>query len=105
MSDNRMEIATRARRLIETRGKAVKSTVSGEITGHAITLGGFYMRVRAGLLDPGELYINDMDDRLGATVFSQREVDSTGAFHNFDNEDRLLSVLREVMILDDLANV
>jgi len=99
---NRQEVAARARRLIEARGSPNKSQITGEVTSHDYRLGKFYMRVRT---ETTELYVNNMSDALGTTIFSQREVDSTGAWHDFACEQELLSALRQAMILDELANL
>lgn len=101
MPDNRREIAARSRRLIAAHGKSNVSAVSGKVTGHYYWLGQFYMRVQP----DDELYINDMNHRLGNTIFSQREIDSTGAFHDFAYERRLLSILRQATVLEDLASI
>jgi len=101
MFDHRAEIASRARRLIETQGSVIRSTINGEITSRSIRIDGFHMRI----LNTGELYISDM--RLGAnhTIFGQREVDSTGAFRDFNYEELLLVALQRATVLEDLANL
>jgi hypothetical protein len=102
MSDNRAEIDARARLLVKRRGEPVLGD-----RGLAIRIGIFYIRVKPDDL----LYINDQAHRNAPTVFSQREVDSTGTYHGWKDggyenyADSLLYVLRQATVLEDLADV
>jgi hypothetical protein len=103
MSDHRFEIAARARLLIKRHGEPVIARA-----GRSLRLGIFYIRVE----NTGFLYINDQAHQNAPTVFIQRELDSTGTYHGWDPAggyenyaDRLISLLRQATILDELADV
>jgi hypothetical protein len=102
MSEVKLEIAARARKLVERRGEPVIGD-----RGRAIRLGIFYIRVK----EDDELYINDSAHRNAPTVFSQDRVNTTGVYHGWEDggyehyADRLLSALRRATVLEDLADV
>ena len=95
------EIADLARRFVATSGRDKRSRITNEVTSRSVRLGGFYIRIRTA---DGCLYANNMDDRLGRTVFSE-EANSITRAHDLDGAVRLFKALRQAMVLDDLANV
>jgi len=101
VTDTRKEVAARARRLIATSGRSVANNVTSSVIHREYRLGCYYMRVR---LDR-ELIIDDVMGTWHVTVFSQRDLDTTGAWHDYDHEHELLTALRQAMILDDLASI
>lgn len=93
-----LEIARRARQLVDKRGREVNSIYTNKKSARDIRIDGYYIRVRV----DDELYVNDLRDRLGQTVFSQDSVYDPPMCRP-EHLDRLLAALREATVLDELA--